>query len=189
MYPANPVKLRPGRMAFCSIRKQEKHMCLFFVSCLFLPRKAINSFFILAFKERFTFLTFNARKYARFFRIILLQNSNAFVFYRLKSIFLGRKLYRKIEGVVKARFSESKKLAAVQVWHHFKIKIKKKIWWNVFWDRKSTRLNSSHANISYAVFCLKKKNKKTSKHLEIVITLSILSERLLHEALNQIPHM
>src|SRR3712207_7148866 len=27
-------------------------------------------------------------------------------------------------------------------------------------DRKSTRLNSSHANISYAVFCLKKKNSK-----------------------------
>src|SRR3712207_7389060 len=30
-------------------------------------------------------------------------------------------------------------------------------------DRKSTRLNSSHANISYAVFCLKKK-KKTNTH-------------------------
>src|SRR5258707_4728569 len=29
-----------------------------------------------------------------------------------------------------------------------------------FRDRKSTRLNSSHANISYAVFCLKKKKKK-----------------------------
>src|SRR3712207_7251729 len=29
-------------------------------------------------------------------------------------------------------------------------------------DRKSTRLNSSHANISYAVFCLKKKNKHIS---------------------------
>src|SRR3712207_7669676 len=29
-------------------------------------------------------------------------------------------------------------------------------------DRKSTRLNSSHANISYAVFCLKK--KKTNDH-------------------------
>src|SRR3712207_8253218 len=28
-------------------------------------------------------------------------------------------------------------------------------------DRKSTRLNSSHANISYAVFCLKKKNFMT----------------------------
>src|SRR3712207_7125305 len=27
-------------------------------------------------------------------------------------------------------------------------------------DRKSTRLNSSHANISYAVFCLKKKNQQ-----------------------------
>src|SRR3712207_7855264 len=30
-------------------------------------------------------------------------------------------------------------------------------------DRKSTRLNSSHANISYAVFCLKKK-KKNEEH-------------------------
>src|SRR3712207_8831256 len=29
-------------------------------------------------------------------------------------------------------------------------------------DRKSTRLNSSHANISYAVFCLKKKNTKST---------------------------
>src|SRR2546427_9415515 len=28
-------------------------------------------------------------------------------------------------------------------------------------DRKSTRLNSSHSQISYAVFCLKKKKKKT----------------------------
>src|SRR5262245_62475190 len=31
-------------------------------------------------------------------------------------------------------------------------------------DRKSTRLNSSHLGISYAVFCLKKKKKKTNKH-------------------------
>src|SRR3712207_8359208 len=30
-------------------------------------------------------------------------------------------------------------------------------------DRKSTRLNSSHANISYAVFCLKKKKKQNYK--------------------------
>src|SRR3712207_7016958 len=30
-------------------------------------------------------------------------------------------------------------------------------------DRKSTRLNSSHANISYAVFCLKKKNNNTNE--------------------------
>src|SRR3712207_8225102 len=32
-------------------------------------------------------------------------------------------------------------------------------------DWKSTRLNSSHANISYAVFCLKKKNKTEIVHL------------------------
>src|SRR3712207_8716433 len=31
-------------------------------------------------------------------------------------------------------------------------------------DRKSTRLNSSHANISYAVFCLKKKKHHISTH-------------------------
>src|SRR3712207_8435647 len=30
-------------------------------------------------------------------------------------------------------------------------------------DRKSTRLNSSHANISYAVFCLKKKKKNKNQ--------------------------
>src|SRR5258708_31677082 len=33
-------------------------------------------------------------------------------------------------------------------------------------DRKSTRLNSSHQIISYAVFCLKKKKKKIKKLLE-----------------------
>src|SRR3712207_7224492 len=32
-------------------------------------------------------------------------------------------------------------------------------------DRKSTRLNSSHANISYAVFCLKKKKHHQTKHI------------------------
>src|SRR3712207_7394994 len=32
-------------------------------------------------------------------------------------------------------------------------------------DRKSTRLNSSHANISYAVFCLKKKKKKYKNNI------------------------
>src|SRR2546430_9970412 len=31
-------------------------------------------------------------------------------------------------------------------------------------DRKSTRLNSSHSQISYAVFCLKKKTRGTSEH-------------------------
>src|SRR2546430_17550518 len=32
-------------------------------------------------------------------------------------------------------------------------------------DRKSTRLNSSHSQISYAVFCLKKKKKKNKKQI------------------------
>src|SRR3712207_8203752 len=38
-------------------------------------------------------------------------------------------------------------------------------------DRKSTRLNSSHANISYAVFCLKKK-KKTDLHTNTIPSIS-----------------
>src|SRR5207249_7596424 len=33
----------------------------------------------------------------------------------------------------------------------------------IFEDRKSTRLNSSHVSISYAVFCLKKKNTNSSR--------------------------
>src|SRR2546422_4476345 len=34
-------------------------------------------------------------------------------------------------------------------------------------DRKSTRLNSSHGYISYAVFCLKKKKKKIERNVEV----------------------
>src|SRR3712207_7858673 len=37
-------------------------------------------------------------------------------------------------------------------------------------DRKSTRLNSSHANISYAVFCLKKKTIYYNPHLSYILT-------------------
>src|SRR5438874_7040049 len=40
-------------------------------------------------------------------------------------------------------------------------------------DRKSTRLNSSHVEISYAVFCLKKKKKKTG---DIIITMANSSQ-------------
>src|SRR5437867_9753082 len=36
---------------------------------------------------------------------------------------------------------------------------------DVILDRKSTRLNSSHRTISYAVFCLKKKKKNKQKHI------------------------
>src|SRR5258708_28625652 len=42
-------------------------------------------------------------------------------------------------------------------------------------DRKSTRLNSSHQIISYAVFCLKKKKKHIPKHVNtIVVSLTVL---------------
>src|SRR3712207_7857115 len=41
-------------------------------------------------------------------------------------------------------------------------------------DRKSTRLNSSHANISYAVFCLKKKKKKKIKPTSLNYDLNLI---------------
>src|SRR3712207_8867711 len=47
-------------------------------------------------------------------------------------------------------------------------------------DRKSTRLNSSHANISYAVFCLKKK-KKTQN---IIISLKNLTTMTIWNSLH-----
>src|SRR2546427_2455465 len=37
-------------------------------------------------------------------------------------------------------------------------------------DRKSTRLNSSHSQISYAVFCLKKKKKQINRHGRVTDT-------------------
>src|SRR5258707_10445433 len=40
-------------------------------------------------------------------------------------------------------------------------------------DRKSTRLNSSHANISYAVFCLKKKKSMTKFLMSFLTDLGI----------------
>src|SRR5258707_6701389 len=47
-------------------------------------------------------------------------------------------------------------------------------------DRKSTRLNSSHANISYAVFCLKKKKEPDlqSPACDDVVCVWVFAERL-----------
>src|SRR5688572_32740925 len=43
-------------------------------------------------------------------------------------------------------------------------------------DRKSTRLNSSHSQISYAVFCLKKKKKKKkNKQLLQIVNINLLT--------------
>src|SRR2546421_5912386 len=53
-------------------------------------------------------------------------------------------------------------------------------------DRKSTRLNSSHDQISYAVFCLKKKNNETRALVAIqpisVVLMRNVSRRLLDDA-------
>src|SRR2546427_8391628 len=43
-------------------------------------------------------------------------------------------------------------------------------------DRKSTRLNSSHSQISYAVFCLKKKKKKKRRHDKPTLITSIKTQ-------------
>src|SRR3712207_8872050 len=42
-------------------------------------------------------------------------------------------------------------------------------------DRKSTRLNSSHANISYAVFCLKKKNNTNNVSVKVQRNIKVRS--------------
>src|SRR5688572_31878033 len=46
-------------------------------------------------------------------------------------------------------------------------------------DRKSTRLNSSHSQISYAVFCLKKKKKKKKQNNIIHLTFKLVQSPLL----------
>src|SRR5260221_3390161 len=50
----------------------------------------------------------------------------------------------------------------IAAWEHDRNANHTKADWHCGRDRKSTRLNSSHTVISYAVFCLKKKTKSTS---------------------------
>src|SRR5438874_9772368 len=57
-----------------------------------------------------------------------------------------------VESIDPARFETNLEPPVAEAW----LKI----------DRKSTRLNSSHVEISYAVFCLKKKKKKNIKYIE-----------------------
>src|SRR5256886_4391037 len=46
-------------------------------------------------------------------------------------------------------------------------------------DRKSTRLNSSHSQISYAVFCLKKKNRSSRCYISVCSTFIMMFARRL----------
>src|SRR2546427_1962749 len=56
-------------------------------------------------------------------------------------------------------------------------------------DRKSTRLNSSHSQISYAVFCLKKKKKITNYYAENpVATLHLGHERVVYRPESPMQH-
>src|SRR5699024_12278227 len=59
--------------------------------------------------------------------------------------------YQKLDTVIRENIPSG--YAARKKAHHFKDQIELEE------DRKSTRLNSSHVSISYAVFCLKKKTK------------------------------
>src|SRR5438477_8829693 len=62
-------------------------------------------------------------------------------------------------------------------------------------DRKSTRLNSSHMSISYAVFCLKKKKKKLNKYTNelniktIYIQKHVSSQNIPLKQSNMPPHI
>src|SRR5256885_5451398 len=50
-------------------------------------------------------------------------------------------------------------------------------------DRKSTRLNSSHLVISYAVFCLKKKNNTTCKNSPLIVPIMVLTKAIIYTRL------
>src|SRR3712207_7969739 len=66
-----------------------------------------------------------------------------------------------VEGALlpAADLAEVVRLYGLRMWVEQSYKqVKHALGWSQYQDRKSTRLNSSHANISYAVFCLKKKN-------------------------------
>src|SRR3712207_7812434 len=79
----------------------------------------------------------------------------------------------KLEGIADS-FKGVSKAFALQAGREVRIMVEsEKI------DRKSTRLNSSHANISYAVFCLKKKKKTAIKWIlfftQVLFILHILN--------------
>src|SRR3989442_9563981 len=67
---------------------------------------------------------------------------------------LFRSLYAHAASALARVFVYSRALAVAVLGHDEQVRV-------VLRDRKSTRLNSSHVRISYAVFCLKKKKKKT----------------------------
>src|SRR5947208_7539563 len=80
---------------------------------------------------------------------------NATSFIRAISLAVGQTLDARPEIVVSDLDHESN----VATWLALQRAGARIVWWQARIDRKSTRLNSSHQIISYAVFCLKKKKK------------------------------
>src|SRR5690606_15704889 len=56
-----------------------------------------------------------------------------------------------------------KPLPYIAAWHQAPVRVGRDLSW--LQDRKSTRLNSSHVKISYAVFCLKKKKQNNIRNI------------------------
>src|SRR3712207_7835748 len=71
----------------------------------------------------------------------------------------GMKRWQLTDGLAPPIFINIPRQAMVQSVVGMGYVVEHSLYLLTFIDRKSTRLNSSHANISYAVFCLKKKKK------------------------------
>src|SRR5688572_32355992 len=71
--------------------------------------------------------------------------------------------YASSEGSSKLSVSTVAALAS-KAWKFLRFSCRRKLVSYALQDRKSTRLNSSHSQISYAVFCLKKKKKKKNNN-------------------------
>src|SRR5690606_40634226 len=71
---------------------------------------------------------------------------------------------QELEQVIKHKCAVRKPLPTLQVLNNCMLSLDKERFNSVLYhlDRKSTRLNSSHVKISYAVFCLKKKKRGTA---------------------------
>src|SRR2546427_11715297 len=92
-------------------------------------------------------------------------NENSLFFIHLKGRNFKKKIEEQLPQLVKARADYNIKTRVVidpmtpVIWATAE-KLEQRELIGKLLDRKSTRLNSSHSQISYAVFCLKKKKKK-----------------------------
>ena len=105
------------------------------------------------------------------FGAIYWRESSSLSFFKMKKNLLKRLSFKKLEKqnrILKILYNNTilpkdKRTIYGQIRHELRSKSSL----SIVRDRKSTRLNSSHGYISYAVFCLKKKNKKTQMHCDL----------------------